>query len=182
MYLESLLQAQLLWINTIKVHIYFGQTLLNDALCGVKSLQLLTKDLSAVTQFPEGIHYVALKQVAMVICPIIVTYSVALMTAIQITLLRVAITTLFIPFFILLSAISMVDGLVQHYLRRINGGRESALIYHHTRNAILPVLFIGCGLYVALPFSIAPQLIILPSAVLCALLIFFATKTFKKYL
>jgi integrating conjugative element membrane protein (TIGR03747 family) len=71
---------------------------------------------------------------------------------------------------------------VQRDIRRWSGGRESAFVYHWAKKFILPSLTLPWMVYLAMPFSIHPNLIVLPFAVLLAVVVRVMTATFKKYL
>jgi integrating conjugative element membrane protein (TIGR03747 family) len=116
-----------------------------------------------------------------VIYPALVNYVQAVIVTTQIVLSRVITVLLFFPLFLLLDVVGLVCGLVQRYLRRINGGRESALIYHYAKAGIKPFLYWGSLLYVVLPFSLDPAWWIAPCAVVSSLAIFLTARTFKKY-
>jgi integrating conjugative element membrane protein (TIGR03747 family) len=181
-YLQNLFHDQLLWIKSTGAHVDIGQGLLENILQWVQGIQAFATSFTRVNDFPATIHYIALKKIVVVFCPFVITYGSALLITLQLTLLRVVTVLLFVPIFLLLGAVGLIDGAVQRYLRRINGGRESTLIYHHARNAVLPALFISSGLYVVLPFNLSPLFLLLPGAVLFAVCLFFTAKTFKKYL
>ena len=95
---------------------------------------------------------------------------------------RLAILILAIPVFGLCGIVAMVDGLVRRDLRRWGGGRESGFIYHWAKRVALP-LAVGVWLiYLIVPISVHPSLVILPFATLLGLAITAAVGTFKKYL
>lgn len=95
---------------------------------------------------------------------------------------RLAILILAAPVFGLCSIVAAVDGLVRRDLRRWGGGRESGFIYHWAKRVALP-LAVGVWLvYLVLPISLHPSLVILPFATLLGLAITAAAGTFKKYL
>lgn len=181
-YTDQLFHAQLVWMDIIGAHLYWGQSILDRAVLCVQGIQHATVNFSTINEFPNTVHYLAFKQIAAFICPIITVYGSAFIMTTQLTVLRIATVLLFVPIFLLLGSIGIIDGLIQRHLRRINGGRESALVYHHARNAVLPTLFLTSFIYVVLPLNILPMLLLIPGAILFAMLLFFTTKTFKKYL
>jgi len=114
--------------------------------------------------------------------PIINDYLQALILTTAIVVMRLITVLLFIPLFALLGLVGLVDGLVQRDLRRLGGGRESALIYHRARYSVMPCLQWSCFLFLILPFAITPEKLLLPFAILFGVALFFAAKTFKKYI
>ena len=100
----------------------------------------------------------------------------------QVFAVRLAVLTLAMPAFLLFSLVALVDGLVRRDLRRWGGGRESAFIYHHAKRVLFPALILAWVIYLGLPFSLHPNVVILPFAVLFALSLTITAATFKKYL
>ena len=110
------------------------------------------------------------------------TYLQAAMFVTLITLTRCVILMLTSPLFIMAALVGFIDGLVSRDLRRFGAGRESAFIYHHAKRMVTPVFLTGWLIYLSLPFSIHPNLFLLPCALLFGLMIAIATSSFKKYL
>lgn len=105
--------------------------------------------------------------------------------AVYITLtfvLRVFILLLTAPLFVLAALTGVIDGLVRRDIRRFGCGYESGFIYHHAKRIVLPIFFLTWVIYLSLPFSVAPWVILLPSAFLFGLSVSIATGSFKKYL
>ena len=67
-------------------------------------------------------------------------------------------------------------------LRRWGGGRESSFVYHYAKQSVLPLVALAWAVYLALPFSLHPSVIVLPFAALFALSVSIMAGTFKKYL
>ncbi len=86
------------------------------------------------------------------------------------------------PLFILVAVVGFTDGLVRRDLRRFGYGYESSFMYHHAKRAILPLLISSWMLYLSLPFSIYPNLLLIPAAFLVGTAISIASASFKKYL
>ena len=108
-----------------------------------------------------------------------------LLSAMQITqvfAVRLAVLTLATPVFGLFTLVALVDGLVRRDLRRWGGGRESSFVYHYAKKAPIPLIIMAWVLYLALPFSLHPSLIILPFALAFAFAVKITASTFKKYL
>lgn len=112
----------------------------------------------------------------------IAAYVLAAMQVTQVFSVRLAILMLAMPVFGLFSVVAIVDGLVKRDLRRWGGGRESSFVYHWAKRSALPLLVLTWVIYLALPFSLHPSLVVLPFATLFALSVAVAASTFKKYL
>jgi integrating conjugative element membrane protein (TIGR03747 family) len=76
----------------------------------------------------------------------------------------------------------LTDGLVQRDIRRWSGGRESSFVYHWAKKVLYPALILPWILYLAIPSSIHPNLIVLPFAILFAVSVRVMASMFKKYL
>ncbi|WP_145480385.1 TIGR03747 family integrating conjugative element membrane protein [Yersinia similis] len=109
-------------------------------------------------------------------------YLMATLYVTQIFLMRVTILMLSIPLFILTALVGIVDGIVRRDLRRYGAGYESSFLYHHAKRLVKPALFIPCVLYLSAPFSVYPNTILLPAALLMGLAISVTMGSFKKYL
>lgn len=109
-------------------------------------------------------------------------FLLAASQVIQLFAVRLAILTLALPAFVLLGTVGLIDGLVARDLRRRGAGRESSFVYHHARAAIPPLLVLPFITYLALPVSLHPGWIVLPSAGLMGLAVALAARSFKKYL
>ncbi len=109
-------------------------------------------------------------------------YILAAINITSVFAVRLAVLILSAPAFVLLVLIGIIDGLVQRDIRRWSGGRESAFIYHWAKKFIMPSLTLPWMIYLAMPLSIHPNLIVLPFAVLFAVAVRVMTSTFKKYL
>lgn len=113
------------------------------------------------------------------------TIKIYVLAAVYVTLMtltRCIILLLTSPLFLLAALTGFVDGLVLRDLRRFGAGRESAFIYHHAKRRVIPVFITGWLIYLSIPFSIHPNLFLVPCAALFGLMITVATSTFKKYL
>ncbi|MGH8302987.1 MAG: TIGR03747 family integrating conjugative element membrane protein, partial [Steroidobacteraceae bacterium] len=97
-------------------------------------------------------------------------------------LARLLVLTLTLPLFVLAALVGLVDGLVRRDLRRFGAGHESGFLYHRARAAILPIAILPWIVYLALPVSVPPLAILLPTAMLLALAVNITAASFKKYL
>ncbi len=109
-------------------------------------------------------------------------FVIAMMQVTQLFAVRLAILTLAMPIFLLFSLVALVDGLVQRDLRRWGGGRESSFVYHYAKKASLPLVVLAWVIYLSLPFSLHPSIVVIPFATLFALTVAVTASTFKKYL
>lgn len=97
-------------------------------------------------------------------------------------LARLLVIALTVPLYVLGALVGFIDGLVRRDLRRFSSGYESGFIYHRARSVILPATVLPWVVYLALPVSVSPLLILLPGAMLLALVINITAAHFKKYL
>lgn len=97
-------------------------------------------------------------------------------------IIRVLIILFTSPFFLLAGLIGLVEGLVQRDLRRFGIGRESAFKYHHAKKWVMPSMLVAWVIYLSVPFSVHPNIILIPAGLLFGLTIAFTVTNFKKYL
>jgi integrating conjugative element membrane protein (TIGR03747 family) len=97
-------------------------------------------------------------------------------------LVRLLVLVLALPLFATAAFIGFVDGLVKRDLRRFGVGRESGFLYHRARALIRPLILAPSVVYLALPVSLPPLVILLPGALLLGAAVNTAVATFKKYL
>lgn len=123
-----------------------------------------------------------LHQYAQVIATSLWDYVLAMIAVTQVFAVRLAILILAMPVFILALIAGATDGLVQRDLRRWGGGRESSFLYHHAKKVIFPALLSAWVVYLAMPISVHPSLIIVPFTLMAGIATAISTATFKKYL
>lgn len=121
-------------------------------------------------------HYISLAYVQ------VESYGLAAVYASLTFLTRLLILTLSLPLFLMAAFTGLVDGLVRRDLRRFGAGRESGFIYHRAKMLIVPLLVLPWLLYPALPVTVRPVLILLPSAAVLGLVVSISAGSFKKYL
>lgn len=109
-------------------------------------------------------------------------YATATVFITMVFSVRLAILTLAMPVFALFALVALVDGLVERDLRRFSAGRESAYVFHLAKAATAPMLVMTWAIYLSMPFSIHPSIVILPFAVLFAIFVRVTAGSFKKYL
>lgn len=109
-------------------------------------------------------------------------YGLAAIYAVLTYLARLLILTLTIPLFLMAVFTGLVDGLVRRDLRRFGAGRESGFIYHRAKILIMPMMVSPWIIYPALPMTVSPILILLPSAAALGFIVSISAGSFKKYL
>ncbi|WP_431819421.1 TIGR03747 family integrating conjugative element membrane protein [Burkholderia sp. F1] len=109
-------------------------------------------------------------------------YLIAAAYTALVFLLRLVVLCLSLPLFLLAAVVGLVDGLVRRDLRRFSAGRESGFIYHRARASLMPLAVLPWVIYLALPISVHPLLVLLPCALLLGLAVDIAAGSFKKYL
>ncbi len=97
-------------------------------------------------------------------------------------LARLAVLTLTLPLVVLSAFVGFVDGLVRRDIRRFGAVYESGFVHHRARAFILPLALLPWVAYLALPVSVHPLAILLPSAALLGLAVNLTAASFKKYL
>lgn len=97
-------------------------------------------------------------------------------------LVRLIVLALTVPLFAMAVVTGLVDGLVRRDIRRFGAGLESGFVYHRARSTIKPLAVAPWLIYLSLPISISPLLILLPCAVMLAISVSVTAGSFKKYL
>lgn len=109
-------------------------------------------------------------------------YVYAAITVTELFVVRMLITALSLPVFILFGAGALIDGLVQRDLRKFGGGNESSFLYHKVKRGLKPTIIVSVLVYLSVPISIHPNLVFTPCAMLFGLFLFITATTFKKSL
>lgn len=110
------------------------------------------------------------------------SYLIAAAYVVLVFLVRLLVLCLMLPLFCMAAFVGLVDGLARRDIRRFGAGRESGFVYHRAKAALVPLLALPWVIYLALPISVNPLLILLPSAVLLGVVVNIAAGSFKKYL
>ena len=110
------------------------------------------------------------------------SYLIAAAYTTLVFLVRLLVLCLTLPLFLMAAFVGLVDGLVRRDIRRFGAGRESGFIYHRARASLIPLAVLPWVTYLALPVSVNPLLILLPSAALLGVAVCIAAATFKKCL
>lgn len=109
-------------------------------------------------------------------------YALAALFTVLVFCVRLVVLTMTVPLFAMAAFTGLVDGLVRRDLRKFGAGRESSYLYHKARSTIIPLAIFPWTLYLALPVSISPMLLLLPCAVLLGVSVSITVASFKKYL
>lgn len=99
----------------------------------------------------------------------------------QTFVIRLVLILFSLPIFLVAALVGGVDGLVERDLRRWGGGRESSNVFNLARRSVVPSFVAACVVYISLPFSINPVIVILPFAFLLGLAVRIGFERLKKY-
>lgn len=109
-------------------------------------------------------------------------YLIAAAFTVLTFLVRLLVLILTLPLFVMAAFVGFVDGLVRRDIRKFGAGHESGFVYHRAKAALMPIAVMPWILYLTLPISVHPLLILLPCAVLLAVVANITASSFKKYL
>ena len=110
------------------------------------------------------------------------SYLIAAAYTLLVFLLRLLVLCLMLPLFCMAAFVGLVDGLVRRDIRRFGAGRESGFVYHRAKATLMPLLMMPWVIYLALPVSLSPLLMLFPSALLLGIVVNITVGSFKKYL
>ena len=96
--------------------------------------------------------------------------------------LRLLALALCLPLFLATAMLGLIDGLVRRDQRRFGAGQESGFIYHRAKASLGPLFVWPWLLWLALPLSLPPLALLLPSAILQGVAIGLTASRFKKSL
>ena len=95
---------------------------------------------------------------------------------------RLLVLVLTLPLFLMAAFVGLIDGLVRRDIRKFGAGRESGFVYHRAKASLMPLAVLPWIIYLTLPVSVHPLLVLLPSAALLGLAVNITAASFKKYL
>lgn len=95
---------------------------------------------------------------------------------------RLCIFILALPLFLLCLSVGIVDGLVQRDIRKFQGARESAFIFHWIKLAIGFCLFFPFFIYLVCPWPLSSLWFLVTMAMVMGGLVQMGLRSFKKYL
>lgn len=101
--------------------------------------------------------------------------------SVQTVVVRIVVALLTLPAYVLIGLACLLDGVVARDIRKFTAANESAFAYHRYRPWAKRFFIVGWYLYIAWPSSIHPNLVFIPSALLCGWAIFNTGKWFKKF-
>lgn len=108
-------------------------------------------------------------------------YIDAALNVVSVFVLRLAVMILAMPVYLFFGLVGATRGLVNRELRKWGGGRESSGLFHLFMRMI-PLGFLGSWfLYLSWPFTINPNVIVLPFALFFGATIMAMTYRYKKY-
>lgn len=110
------------------------------------------------------------------------SYLIAAAYTVLVFLVRLLVLTLILPLFLMAAFVGLVDGLVRRDVRSFGAGRESGFVYHRARASLMPLAVLPWVIYLALPVSVHPLLILMPGAAMLGGAVCVSAATFKKYL
>jgi integrating conjugative element membrane protein (TIGR03747 family) len=87
-----------------------------------------------------------------------------------------------LPFLLSMLFIAIVDGLSQRDIRKFQVARESAFFFHRVKSMGSKIFYLLFFLYLSLPFSLSPLILLLPMASLISITTMLTIKSYKKYL
>lgn len=109
-------------------------------------------------------------------------YLVAAVYILMMFLVRLTILLLSFPIFIVFGIVGFCDGLMQRDIRRWTAANESSFVYHIAKKLSMPTLILGMLIYLSSPWSIHPNLVLIPTAIAFGLILALMSSKFKKYL
>lgn len=109
------------------------------------------------------------------------TYVDAAIYSSQTVIVRIVVAILTLPAYLLIGLGALLDGIVARDVRKFTGANESAFAYHRYRPWAKRFFVLGWYFYIAWPGPIHPNVIFVPSALMCGWAIFNTSKWFKKF-
>lgn len=146
-------------------------------------LQLLSlPNIDMPSLMSKGITTINQSSVFDFVMPTLHVYLAIIILATHFMILK-AVT--FISMFSLLAWLVLLvffDGLVARSLRRFQGERESALIYHQSKRLAAIAYYITVLFFLVSPLSVTPNVVLVSGFLVINIFVWLATKQFKKYL
>lgn len=93
--------------------------------------------------------------------------------------MRLLVLVMTLPLNLTAAFVGLIEGLVRPDLRRFGDGRESGFVYHRAEARLMPLAVLPWVTYLALPISVPPLGILLPSAVLLKIAVSLTAVSFK---
>jgi len=111
----------------------------------------------------------------------VAAYFKAAFTIIQLFFVRLVIITFSMPVFLVFAIVVIVDGAMVRDLRRFGLDRESAWVWHSAASWLKPLVVTPFVVYLASPWSLHPNWIILPFVLMLSFALWLVSSKFKKY-
>lgn len=127
------------------------------------------------TGIAGGLQYLAASKV-------LTDYILATINIVQIFVIRLTVTVLSLPLFLLCTAWGVLEGLIRRDLRRFGVDKERGLIYHESKLWLGAFVVLPIILYFAFPFEINPVYVFPPFALLTAFNALVFTSTLTKHI
>ena len=99
----------------------------------------------------------------------------------QIILSRIFIITLYVPLFLIMMFIMIVDGLGQRDIRKFSGARESSYLFHQFKRLPEILIYSVLFVYLSLPLPLNPEFLLMAIGLVCGVLVMYTVKGYKKY-
>lgn len=138
-----------------------------------EGLQVAIRDPHDVHTFREGLHWFLQRME---------DYAVSAVWMVQVFALRCLVILLTLPLFVMAAFAGLVDGLVRRDLRHFTAGHESGFVYHRARASVLPLTTLSWVIYLSLPMSVHPLMVLLPGAAALGIAVDVMVGSFKKHL
>lgn len=100
----------------------------------------------------------------------------------HVMLIKLTILVAAFPLFLLAMTAGLIDGLNQRAIRTASLGRESSYVFHQLNRLFKRGLIVLLGLWLAIPVSITPALMLVPVSMLLSVMVSVTASRFKKYL
>ena len=101
--------------------------------------------------------------------------------AAAVMVLRLWIFITALPLLLISLSIGLVDGLVQRNIRKYQGARESALLFHRIKRSGAVIIYLPLLAYFAWLSPISPLWFLMPMAIAAGFWLAFSLRYFKKY-
>ncbi len=110
---------------------------------------------------------------------VVADYLLSALYQVQLYGVRLAIALLSLPAFLLFGLVAATEGLVDRELRKAGADVEHSMVYHFAKSWLLPTVTTTWLIYLSLPFSIHPNWIFVPGALLFGHALRVASANFK---
>lgn len=145
-----------------------------------KDLDRIPKPAEGATMADKANYYITYWRVGYK--QIFRDYLLSAVYIVQVYAIRLTILFLSIPLLFTAIAYGASKGLNERSARRWGGGRESSTVFHWSKMLWTMLLVSPFIIYLALPFSVHPSLVILPCAAALGAMTFIMASSYKKYI